>query len=144
MKNKLLGISLLVSLVVLSGLGMKCATVAPGNDPFVVRVEQTQTAASGAFDLVLGVDQVDRGFWKTNAPAFHDFCSWLRSPAVYRGTNAPKIVVIQLNVEDLKLSYKNNRGPGTSNALWTAWSVLDTAFQQASSWTTIVNGTPHP
>ena len=111
-----------------------CATLNPAADPFVVRVEQTQTSASASFDLVLKIDNADRGFWRTNAPAFHTFCEWLRTPQTYAAGQVPRAVAIQLNVDDLKGSYIASRTTGTSNALWSAWSVLNTAVGQASSW----------
>lgn len=130
------------SLLVL-GICVNCAILKPGADPFVVRVEQTQTIASGAFDVVLRVDNADRGFWRTNAPAFHQFCEWLRTPVPYGPTPVPRCIAMQLNVDDLKLVYKANRDIGSSNSLWLVWSVLSTTFSQASSWSNIVTLPTH-
>jgi len=121
-----------------------CATLSPTADPFVVRVEQTQTTASSTFDLVLNVDNANRAFWVTNAPAFHQFCEWLRTPQTYQTLPVPRVVAIQLNVDDLKRSYITSKTTGTSNALWSAWSVMDTAVGQASSWYNIVSTSTHP
>ncbi len=119
-----------------------CASLQPGADPFVVGVERTQNAAGSSLDFVLRLDQTDRGFWRTNAPAFHQFCEWLRVPTVYQSrigpTNVARAISIQLNVQDLKVAYKANRAAGNSNVLWSAWSILDTALSQAVSWSTIV------
>lgn len=115
-----------------------CATLNPGADPFVVRVEQGQTGAKATFDFVLHLDQTDRGFWRTNAPAFHKFCSWLRTPQLYGTQNVPRVVAIQLNVTDLKVAYKQSKTTANSNALWSAWMVLNEAITQANSWSNIV------
>lgn len=126
------------------GFVVGCATLAPGADPFVVRVEQSQTMADVTFDFVLHIDQADRGFWRTNAPAFHNFCSWLRTPVPYSTTNLPRVIALQVNVADLKGAYKTGRTAGNSNALYSAWAVLSAAVGQANSWSNIVViPTPH-
>jgi hypothetical protein len=122
-----------------------CATLSPNADPFVVRVEQTQNTAKATFDFVLRVDNADRGFWETNAPAFHNFCEWLRTPLFYdlNNTNVPRCVLMQLDVQDVKLKYKSSRDDGNSNALYTVWVALDTALRQSSSWSNIVSTPTH-
>jgi hypothetical protein len=121
-----------------------CSHLAAGADPFVVRVEQGEQGANATFDLVLNIDNADRGFWKTNAPAFHTFCSWLRTPTPYQVTNTlPRSSVIQLNVEDLKLAYQASKTTSNSNALWEAFSTLSAAIGQASSWANIATNSIH-
>ena len=115
-----------------------CASLNPGADAFVVRVEQAQTAAGATFDLVLRVDNSDRGFWRTNAPAFHQFCEWLRTPQKMQGSNVARAVALQLNVDDLKFAYKQSNTTGNSNALWTAFRVLSAVISQADSWQVII------
>jgi hypothetical protein len=121
-----------------------CATLNPGADPFVVRVEQTQTAAGATIDMVLRIDNADRGMWKSNAPAFHNFCEWMRTPTPYGSNTLPRSVVLQLNVDDLKLAYRASRSTGSSNALYSAWSVLQTVFSQSASWSNIISNPVHP
>jgi hypothetical protein len=139
-------IACLLAILLTSG----CASIAPGADPFVVRVEQTQATANATFDMVLHIDQADRGFWKTNAPGFHNFCEWLRTPIVYCGAPTheciprARCVVMQLDVDDLKAAYKATKTPTSSNALWSAWSVLSTAIAQSTSWSNIVTTPTHP
>lgn len=134
-----------VALGVAAGLTLvACNTLLPGADPFVVRVEQTLTVANGTFDFVLHFDQADRGFWRTNAPAFHEFCEWLRTPLAYGTNSEPRAVVMQLNVNNLKHAYKASKTTGTSNALWYAWSTLNTVIGQSSSWSNIVVTPTHP
>ena len=121
-----------------------CASLNPGADPLVVRTEQTLTGASSTFDFVLGFDNANRGFWKTNAPAFHNFCEWLRTPQAF-GTNVvPRCVAMELNVDDLKLAYQSSKSTGNSNALYLAWSVLDSAIGQTLSWSNIITAPTHP
>jgi aconitase B len=62
------------------------------------------STASATFDLLLRVDNTDRGFWRTNAPAFHQFCEWLRTPTPYQAQTVPRCVALQLNVDDLRLA----------------------------------------
>lgn len=121
-----------------------CATLDKDADALVVRVEQTQTAANATFDMILHVDNSDRGFWRTNAPAFHKFCEFLRTPEPY-GTNlVPRCVAIELNVDDLKLAYKASRSSGNSNALVSAWAVLNQLFSQSLSWSNIITSPVRP
>jgi len=139
--KKLLIIPLLALFIV---TGMTCRPLDPGADPFVVRVEQSQTVANATFDFVLNLDQSNRPFWRTNAPAFHQFCEWLRTPQKYGTNTVPRAVLIELNVSDLKLAYKASRTSGNSNALWSAWSVLNQAIIQSTSWSNIVTTPTHP
>lgn len=120
------------------GVVLGCATLQPGSDPFVVRVEQTQTAANATFDFILRIDNSDRGFWRTNAPSFHSLCEWLRTPQLYGSNSLPRAVVMQLNVDDLRLAYKASRSTGSSNALYSALAVLQAALSQSASWSNIV------
>ncbi len=141
----LLALLIVVALAIpATAIFMGCASLSAGADPLVVRVEQGETGANATFDFVLHEDQANRGFWETNAPAFHNFCEWLRTPTVYTGTNVPRCVAMQLNVDDLKLSYKASKTAGNSNALFSAFAVLSTAFSEASSWQGIVTNSVHP
>jgi hypothetical protein len=142
-KEKLTLIGLVAALAAMLAA---CATLNPKADPFVVRVEQTQTTAYATFDMVLRLDQADRGFWRTNAPGFHNFCEWLRTPQDYQlgKMHVPRCVLIQLNVDDLKRVYKASRTDTTSNALWSAWLTLNTALNQSTSWSNIITAPIHP
>lgn len=131
-------------LLFLLALGLwACSTLSPGADPFVVRVEQGEAGSGATFDLVLRLDASDRGFWRTNAPAFHNFCEWLRTPTPYSGKAVPRCVAMQFNVDDLKLAYKASKTATSSNALYEAFSVLGTAVGQANSWSNIVTAPIH-
>lgn len=121
-----------------------CATLSPTADPLVVRTEQAQTVAKSTFDLVLHQDHADRGFWRTNAPAFHSFCEWLRTPTPYFGTNVPRAIVIQLNVDDAKRAYQAGKTAANSNALHGVLALLTQVQMQAGSWQFIVTNRIHP
>lgn len=120
-----------------------CATLQPGADKFVVRVEQTQLGASATLDFVLHLDNADRGYWRSNAPAFHDFCEWLRTPVPIDRATYARALAMQLNVQSLKVAYKANRNGGTSNALYLAADVLSMACSQANSWSNILTLNKH-
>lgn len=114
-----------------------CATLQPGADPLVVRAEQLETAAEASFQLVVSVDNSDRGFWMTNAPAFHNFAEWLRAPVALNGnTNEPRGLGMILLVDSAKMAYLSNKSQ--SNVLITAISDLQAAAVQADAWATIV------
>jgi len=114
-----------------------CAAVKPGNDPLVVRTEQFLTTAQGTFLLTLQVDNVDRGYWRKQAPAFHAFCEELRAPTPYQITNTlPRYRVALLSLDDVKRDYQQART--SSNALFTALTTLQSLTSQAGAWLTIV------
>lgn len=134
------GVGLLV-LALFLGLflttGATCRKLDPGASPVVVRTEQLLTSAQATFLFTLQVDQKDRGFWRSNAPAFHAFCETLRRPTTYQGTNVlPQYRVWLLSLDDVKLDYKAGRT--SSNALATAGAALTSLMNQASAWSTIV------
>lgn len=122
-----------------------CAALQPGADPLVVRTEQTLSVANATFDWILGFDNSNRAFWRTNAPAFHNFCEWLRTPMPYMGTaTVPRCVELQLNVDDLKHVYQASKTTTSSNALYSALLTLQGAIGQTTSWSNIVITPVHP
>jgi hypothetical protein len=94
--------------------------------------------------LVLHLNQADRGFWATNAPAFDRFCAWLRTQQAYGTNTVSRAQLMELNVQDLKLSYKAAKTAGNSNALYLAWAVLNQAWSQSTSWSNIITAPVHP
>ena len=120
-----------------------CATLQPGADPLVVRAEQLETAATASFDLVVNLDDANRTFWRTNAPAFHNFSEWLRTPIVVGpGTNTMRRGLAMISqVDAAKLQYKASTSQ--SNVLLTAITILSSAIDQSTAWATIVK-TPIP
>jgi hypothetical protein len=119
-----------------------CASIDPGADKLVVRVEQTQTVAGETFDLVLTADDLNRPFWQANAPAFHEFCEWLRAPITYQSpefgaTNIARVLMMQFQLDDVKRDYKASRA--SSNDLYTAFITMKSALTQAEAWQQVIN-----
>jgi hypothetical protein len=114
-----------------------CSHLQPGADPLVVNVERVETVGKSTFDLVLHVDHTDRGFWATNAPAFHSFCDWLRQPITIEATNTlPRASALLLSLDDVKLDYKAARC--SSNAVIEALATFQGILNQAIAWSTVV------
>lgn len=117
-----------------------CVALQPGADPLVVSVERSETVAKGSFDLVLNLDNSNRAFWRTNAPAFHEFCEWLRQPQTVAdtyGTNTlPRGLAMLMSVDDIKMDYEASRA--SSNALLESLATLQSAANQASDWSTVI------
>jgi hypothetical protein len=112
---------------------MGCAHLAPGADPVVVRVEQTETIAKTTFDQVLSIDNSQRAFYATNAPGFHNFCEWLRQPQTAEGTNTlPRCTAMLVSLDDVKLDYK--AAHVSSNAVFTVLQTVTGAMAQANEW----------
>ena len=117
-----------------------CASLQPGADPLVVRAEQTEAIAKSAFDTVLNFDNSNRGFWATNAPAYHSFCEWLRQPQTVEATNTlPRAAAMLISLDDIKLAYKISTV--SSNALIEAITTVSAAAGQAQAWITISTST---
>ena len=119
-----------------------CATVASGSDPLAVNAERLETVSVSAFDTVVILDNSNRSFWITNAPAFHGFCEWLRKPITIESTNTlPRGLAMIKLVDDAKIIYQANASH--SNILIQAVADLQGVFNQASSWTVIVQSPTH-
>lgn len=137
--------ALLLPFLLLVTLGAGCRPLDPGADPWVVNIERAQQVAEPAFDLVLDLDQADRGFWRTNAPAFHAFCETLRVPVVWRTDgreSLPRYIAAQLQVSRLKQDYKATKSAASSNALAAAQLALQQLVSQTQAWATIITNTP--
>jgi hypothetical protein len=122
-------------------IAVGCAAIQAGQDPIVVNAERTQTIAEHTFDLVLGVDNSSRALWQSKAPAFHDFCEWLRQPQLAyladgTPTNVQRDIAMQLNLDKVKLDYKASKV--SSNAVLEAVATLESAEQQANAWLTVI------
>jgi hypothetical protein len=130
----------LCGFVVLAPLG--CAPLKPGADPLVVRVEQSETTARDTFTLVLQADNQNRSYWRTNAPAFHQYCEWLREP-LQIGTNVlPRDLAMILTLNDVKNLYKTGRS--TSNDLASVQADMTTALTDALAWLKMTRSQPVP
>lgn len=137
MKNFLLRLVPPVT-VLLVFLACGCAHLDPGANALVVRAEQTEVVALATFDLVLGIDNASRDFYKTNAPAFHAFCEWLRRPVSTGGTNTlPASLAMVQNLNNVKQAYV--RSQVSSNVLASVIGVLSSSVEQAGQWILVVN-----
>ena len=138
----------LLALMAVSLYFVGCAAIQPGNDPLIVNVERTETIAKGTFDDVLGIDNANRAFFRTNAPAFHNFCEWLRAPQTVpdeTSTNGalstlPRCSAMLVSLDEVKLAYKNSRA--SSNEVFTALATVQSAMNQANSWMTVTTNQP--
>lgn len=125
-----------------------CAALAPGADALIVRTEQLEQTAQASFHLALVIDNEDRGFWRTNAPAFHNWCEWLRVPTKYEARNIfvttnvtlPRYRVLLLSIDDIKQDYRTSKA--YSNSLNSALITLSSVLRQTESWLNIVTNTP--
>jgi len=114
-----------------------CSPIQPGADPIIVQTERAETVGKASFDLILHADNTDRAFWETNAPAFHEFCEWLRQPITIEGTNTlPRASALILQLDDVKLDYESART--SSNALWVACTTFQGLVSQAQAWQTVI------
>lgn len=114
----------------------------PGADPLIVSIERTQTFSEGGFDLVINLDHADRGFWRTNAPAFHQFAEYLREKLpvtnVPGRTNLQRYLLAQWQLDQAKLAYRATKSAATSNEMVAARIVLQDLSNQTAAWLTIV------
>lgn len=141
MKAKILLLTLVSGAMAL--LFSSCKTLQPGADPLIVRTEQTETIAKATFDTVLNFDNSNRAYWQTNAPAFHNFCEWLRAPQTVEVTNTlPRAAAMLISLDDTKLAYKS--AAVSSNVLVEALATVQAALNQAQAWTTISSATNQP
>ena len=144
MKIKTLLIDDLIILTVAAMLfiAVGCASIQPGQDALVVNAERLETVSASAFDTVVILDNSNRSFWITNAPAFHGFCEWIRTPITIESTNTlPRGLAMIKLVDDAKLVYEVNKSQ--SNILIQVVADLQGVFNQASSWTLIVQSPTH-
>lgn len=123
-----------LTLAFVATLFVGCATLDPGADPVIVRAEQVQSATRSTIDLVLNEDDSNRGLYAATLPAFHEFCSWLRTPVPWSTTNLPRAIVMQLNLQNAKEAYRKNRN---TNAFELILSLNETVLSQANSWSNV-------
>lgn len=127
-----------------------CAGLAPGADPFVVRIEQAQASAKPGFDFLLSTENENRAFWETNTPGFYNFCEWLRQPQPVTGMTAfgtnidgvllPRASAMQWNLDQIKTSYKE--GKATSNSVFLVLTTLESAVAQSATWAQLITNSP--
>lgn len=134
---------LLSAILVLAG----CATLDPNADPLVVRAEQLERAALATLQLALKTDNLDREFFATKLPAYHQFCKQMREQIPYQETNSlPRYRVAILTLDDTIVDYKLVKDAAHSNALAGAKLALEKFLTSANQWllvaTNLPKGTP--
>jgi hypothetical protein len=107
-----------------------CSTVAPGQDPLVVRAQQAETNAYSTFDFFLKVDNNNRAFFIANAPAVHAFAEQLRQP-VMDGTNQTRLGLLWITQLD-RITQAYISGGGSSNAVEASIATISSAATAAA------------
>ena len=106
-----------------------CKTILPGNDPIIVRAEQSIQVAYATFDTFTALDNDNRELFKTKFPTVHEFAEWLRAsvgqPPMPRGLS-----IIQ-SANRVKLAYKSNRTAQNKASLVTALATLESAVMES-------------
>jgi len=110
-----------------------CAHLAPGSRAVVVRAEQSITLANATFDSAIHIDDANRPFFRTNAPAFHAFCEWLRVPVVILPlTNSlPRGLAIVESADAVKNAYKQTSGTNEYAFLISSLAVVESVTSEA-------------
>jgi len=129
----------LIACVLIIGNG--CISTASTPENIIIRAEQAESGTLAAFNFVVNSDDVNRSFWQTNAPAFHQFAEWLRTPITNNGVVTRRGLYMIKQVNDAKVLYRSN--PTQSNILWTAISALELAQNQAKGWQLIATSPTH-
>ncbi len=110
-----------------------CVPLKPGARAVVVRAEQSITVANATFDSAVHIDDANRSFFRTNAPAFHQFCEWLRVPVVMVPlTNSlPRGLAIVASADAVKETYKATNTTNAYAALINSLAIVESATSQA-------------
>ena len=126
-------ITALVALGLAALMFTGCAAIEPGQRAVVVRAEQSLSIADATFDTAVHIDAANRSFYKTNAPAFHEFCQWLRTPSIIAPlTNAePRGVALVRSANAVKNRYKASGGTNDYAALINSLAIIESATAEA-------------
>jgi hypothetical protein len=114
------------ALILLTG----CASVSTGSDPIVVRAQQTESVGYATIDTFLAIDNANRAFFMSNAPAFHSYAEWLRAPQIVNSTNVyPRGIAFMLSLDSVVQQYQ--AGTVNSNQVANVLATAETAITQA-------------
>lgn len=132
------GTAILLMLAVASFAFVGCRSLDPGARAVVVRAEQSITVANASFDSAIHIDAANRSFFKTNAPAFHQFCEWLRTPVVMLPlTNSlPRGLAIVTSANAVKNRYKATNSTNDYALLISSLAVVETVTVEAQKFIT--------
>lgn len=120
-----IGVAFLIAL--LAGPG--CATIDKNADPLVVRVEQTETMTLATVRTFLKLDNDNRAFFKTNAPALHAYAEFLR---VKQPNGDRRYVAYLRSLNQVKLDYKAGRA--SSNDVVRVVGVVQSVLAQVNQY----------
>lgn len=124
----------LLSLLALCGLislFTGCASLAPGADSVEVRAEQTILESHDALHAFLLLDNANRDFARTQAPAAHKFAEFLREPVPDVSGTVPRWIGLIESATRTRLEYKKSRGPDNQNKLAAALAGLTSAVAES-------------
>lgn len=126
-------VSALVALCAASLLFTGCASIASGNRAVVVRAEQSISLANATLDSAVHIDDANRSWSMSHAPAFHQFCEWLRAPVVMLPlTNSlPRGLAIVASADAVKETYKRTNNTNDYALLISSLAVVESATAQA-------------
>jgi hypothetical protein len=101
-----------------------CATIAPGNDPVVVRVEQATVMAVDTIDAFLLSEFQHRESYRLLSPDIERFANVLRR-------EVPPAVT---SLREITKTYKTNRNEQNKANMITALAVVQSAASQAANY----------
>jgi hypothetical protein len=120
--NKTLRIGYIVFLIA-SLIGIGCSSILPGNDPLVVRAEQSLKGADVTFNTFVSVEYVNRAQLLAINPQIEKLADKVR----VGWTNWAQ------KLDSALLAYKHSKTPENAAALTTAQAVVDTNLTQSQA-----------
>ncbi len=126
-------LQVLFALLAASFLFTGCSSLDPGARAVVVRAEQSIVIANVTFDAAVHIDDSNRPFFRTNAPAFHQFAEWLRTPVVMVPlTNSlPRGLAIVSSADAVKNRYKATNSTNDYASLISSLAVVESVTGEA-------------
>jgi hypothetical protein len=125
--------------ITITGTIISCSSIAPGQDPLVVRTEQAEGLAYNTFDEFLKIDDIANANTSISNSwqSAHVFAQYLRKPMQF-GTNGmvPFGIATVLSLDNIKLAYK--AGTASSNTLTQAIGVLTATVAQANQYKSLI------
>lgn len=142
MKKAILPVLLCAGLAATMLYSSSCASVAPGADPIEVRAEQTIAVASDTFDELLKLEYQNVELVRSNAPAVHRFCEYMRQPVVL-GTNTwPRDIAIIESATTVRKVYKANRNAANRASLISGLATVEASLAEAQKYMTMIGAPP--
>lgn len=106
-----------------------CSTVKPGNDPFVVRAEQTVDTAYHTFDLFVVLERENEGIVAQFNVGIHVYAELIRRESPHWINTANTLI----------RTYKRNRTSDNKANAQTAIAVVEAGLEQAKKYIAEVN-----